>query len=65
MKKSEIKKVTNNELITEYVRTYSLRDVNWILERGTERLSRQCKDLERELIARGILTTEDVNYLNR
>lgn len=65
MKKSEIKKVTNNELITEYVRTYSLRDVNWISGRGTERLSRQCKDLERELIARGILTTEDVNYLNR
>lgn len=65
MKKSEIKKVTNNELIVEYVRTYSLRDVNWLSGRAIKRLSGQCKDLERELIARGILTTEDVIYLNR
>lgn len=65
MKKSEIKKVTNNELIVEYVRTYSLRDVNWLSGRGIKRLSGKCKELERELIARGILTTEDVIYLNR
>lgn len=65
MKKSEIKKVTNNELIVEYVRTYFLRDVNWLSGRGIKRLSEQSKNLERELIARGILTTEDVIYLNR
>ena len=65
MKKSEIKKVTNSGLITEYVRAYSLRDANWIQGRGTERLDKQCKALEKELVARGLLTEEDVDYLNR
>lgn len=65
MNKKEIKKVTNSGLITAYVTAYSLRDANWLQGRGVERLNKQCKVLEAELVARGLLTEEDVEYLNR
>ena len=68
MTKKEIKKAKDNELIVEYVRTYSSLCVNlnspsWE-NRGTKRYTDHCHDLEVELVARGILTEDDVKYLN-
>lgn len=64
MKKSDIKGATNSGLITEYVTLHTLREVNEVLGRGTKQAARQCKELEMELVARGLLTVEDVDYLN-
>ena len=68
MTKQEIKKATNNELIVDYVRTYSSLCVNlnsapWE-NRGTKRYEQHCHDLETEMVTRGILTEEDVQHLN-
>lgn len=67
MTKREIKKATNNELIVEYVRTYSSLSLNlnapWE-NRGTKRYGQHCHNLEAEMVARGILTEDDVKYLN-
>lgn len=64
MKKSEIKSLKDNELIVEYVSTYSHYDTNFVCRRGIERLAKHLKDLEAELISRQILTEEDVKHLN-
>lgn len=64
MKKSEIKFLKDNELIAEYVRTYAHYDTNWVCRRGTEQLAKQLKNLEAELLKRGILTQEDIDRLN-
>lgn len=64
MKKSEIKNLTDRELIVEYVRAYSHYDTNFILRRGIEQLAKQLRNIEAELIKRNILTEDDINYLN-
>ena len=64
MTKKEIKKVPNNELIVDYVRSYSLYEVNYLLDRGRKQVLQHCHDLEAELVARNILTEDDVKHLN-
>ena len=64
MKKSEIKHLPNNALIVEYVRTFACYDTNYVLNRGTKQLGQHLRDLEKELVARNILTQEDVDKLN-
>ena len=64
MKKSEIKNLKDNELITEYVKTYAHYDTNFISRRGTERLGMELRNLESELLKRNILTVEDIQRLN-
>lgn len=64
MTKKEIKNLADNTLIMEYVLTYSHRDSNFVLGRGTEQLSKQAKNFEDELIRRNILTEADVAKLN-
>lgn len=64
MTKKEIKKASNNELIVDYVRSYSFYEVNYLLDRGTKQLLQHCHDLEAELVARKILTEDDVRHLN-
>ena len=64
MKKSEIKKLENNELIREYVFRYSVLSVNINLQMATKMLAKQCADLETELVNRGLLTAHDVEVLN-
>lgn len=65
MKKSEIKNLSNNELIVEYVSIYSLHDTNFILRRGTKQLEKHLKDLEEELVKRNILTESDIEELHK
>lgn len=64
MRKAEIKAAKDNELIVEYVQTYSLLMLNTNLQMGTKRHEKHCQDLETELVKRGLLTEEDVKHLN-
>lgn len=64
MKKTEIPKLKDNELIRSYVQTYGFLMRNMNIGRGEKRLSDQCKALEGELIKRNLLTEEDVRMLD-
>ncbi len=64
MTKKEIKTVSNNELLIEYIKAYSLYDVNTVLRRGTTNVYKHLQDLEEELIKRNIFTQEDIRQLN-
>lgn len=64
MKRADIKNLKNNELIVEYVSTYSLYDTNYVLGRGIKQASKHLKDLEEELVKRCILTEDDIQKLN-
>ena len=65
MKKSEIAKAKDNDLITEYVSSYASLSTNYNLKLGTKRLEQQCIALETELLKRGILTIENIERLNK
>lgn len=64
MTKSEIKKAKDNDLITEYVSSYAILLLNYNLDKGTKQAEKHCRDLEAELLKRGILTEENINTLN-
>lgn len=64
MKISEIKNMKNNELIREYVFKHSMLYVNICLQRSIKRLSKQCIELERELVKRGLLKPRDIELLH-
>lgn len=64
MTKAEIKKAATNKLIVDYVQTYSTMRLNINIGGGTKRNSAHCADLEKELVAHGVLTEEDVKLLN-
>lgn len=65
MKKNEITKSRDNELITEYVLSYAKYAVNQNLGGREKRISAHCADLEKELVKRGILQVQDVERLNK
>lgn len=64
MRKSEIAKAKDNELIVDYVKSYSSLCLNINLKLGEKQLSKHCADLEKELLKRGILTENDIRILN-
>ena len=69
MTKREIPKAKDNELIVDLVNTYANLCVNinspsWE-SRGVKRYSSHCDDLLQEMGKRGLLTKEDVDYLNK
>lgn len=64
MRKSEIKKAADNELIVDYVSSYSSLILNYNLGRGIKQHEKHCHDLEQELLSRGLLTEEDIKHLN-
>ncbi len=64
MTKGEIKKAPNNELIVDYVHAYAIFTENYLHGGGLKRLGQHLQDLETELVARGLLTEEDVKHLN-
>lgn len=65
MRKIDFCKATDNEIIVEYVKSYSSLCLNQNLRLGTKQLSRHCADLEIELLARKILTKDDIEVLNK
>ena len=64
MTRKEIKTATNNELLVDYIRSQSLWGSNELNDRGTKRIAEHCKDLEAELVSRGVLTEHDVEIIN-
>lgn len=65
MRKTEIKKATIGELIIDLVQTYSIAALNQNAGMPTKRANQHLTDLETELIARGILTNQQVETLNK
>ena len=65
MRKTEIARAKDNELIVDYVRSYGLYLRNMNLGLGEKRLANHCADLEKELVKRGILTKENIDALNK
>lgn len=64
MRKTEIPKAKENDLITEYVSSYATLLLNYNLSRGTTQAEKHCRDLEAELLKRGLLTEENIRELN-
>ena len=64
MRKTEIKNAPVNALIVDYVQTQSRLTLSYNLGGGTVRDEKHSKDLEAELVKRGLLTEEDVRRLN-
>lgn len=65
MTKHELKKVEEHELITESINTYARLLVNHYAKMGVKQLEKHWSDCCDEMIKRGIITKEDVDYLNR
>lgn len=63
IKKSEMKKAKDNDLIEDYVDSYAWWLVACNTGRGTTQKEKHCRDLEDELLKRGILTEENVERL--
>lgn len=63
MTKTEIKNATNNKLIMELVNKYAI-----IISKNGARCKTEDKivnDVAKELLNRGLLTEQDIEYLNK
>ena len=60
----EMSSAKDNEIIYEYIRSYSHFAVKLNLGGGIEKLSKHLKSLDSEMLKRGILTKEQIDYLN-
>jgi hypothetical protein len=65
MRKNEIPKAKDNDLITEYINAYATLLLNYNANLGTKQLEQMCKNLEAELLKREILTEENIARLNK
>ena len=63
MRKNEIAKAKDNDLITEYAVSYATMLLNYNLGRGMKQIESHCRDLEEELFKRGLLTEENLKRL--
>lgn len=64
MRKTDIPKLADNDLITEYVSAYASLLMNTNMNMGVKQLEKQCSNLEEELLKRGLLTEENIKRLN-
>lgn len=64
MTKKEMLKAKDSEIIVDYIRSYSLYCSNMVTHRGTVAVDRHLKDLDVEMLRRGILSQEQVDFLN-
>ena len=64
MRKNEISKADNSELIVDYVISFSSLISNYNTNRGIKQLEAHCTDLEKEIVKRGILTEEQIKRIN-
>lgn len=64
IRKNEIAKAKNSELVAEFARSYSAWCTNYMLNRGTKQVQAHCNDVAKELVKRGLLTEEDVKKFN-
>lgn len=64
MTKIEMKTADDSQIIVDYIKSYSLFCTNDCLCRGTKAVSKHLKDLDAEMLKRGILSQDQINYLN-
>lgn len=64
MKKSEIGKAEGNELLVDYINSVVSFHLNYNSGKNTGRILKHCDDLEKEIVARGILTKDDIKRVN-
>lgn len=65
MRKNQIPKSKDNELIFEYVNSYAKLLLNYNQNKGIKQLEKHCADLEKELLNRRLLTEEQIKELNK
>lgn len=58
------KTATDSEIIVDYIWTFAEHMTNLNLGRGTERLMKHLKDLDDQMLKRGILSQEQIDRLN-
>lgn len=63
MRKAEIPKASNGELIVDYILTYSSYCLNVNTGRGEKQLCNHLKDLDSEFLKRNILTQSQIDRL--
>ena len=64
MTKYEMKDARDSEIIVDYIKSYSLFCTNDCLNRGTKAVSKHLQDLDAEMLKRGLLTQEQIDFLN-
>lgn len=64
MKKSEIKRSKDNDLLVDYINSIVIFNLNYNSGRSIKQLEKHCVDLEKEIISRGILTECDIQKVN-
>lgn len=60
MRKNEIKKSKDNELLVDYINSIVMLHLNYNSGRSLNQIEKHCSDLENEIISRCILTEEDI-----
>ena len=65
MTRKELRKATDGDIIVEYVLTAAKHAVNQnSYDRGIARLAQHLRDLDAEMLRRGILSQEQIDRLN-
>lgn len=64
MTAKELKTAQDSEVILDYIRTYANFVCNLNMNRGIKQSGKHLKDLDVEMLRRGILTEEQVKFLN-
>lgn len=64
MTRVEMKTADDSQIIVDYIKSYSLFCTNDCLGRGTKAVCKHLQDLDAEMLKRGILSQDQINYLN-
>ena len=64
MNRREMKTVSDGDLIVEYVKTAAEESSNYVLDRGIKKIQLHRKNLEEEILKRGILTEQQIKRAN-
>ena len=63
MNKREMKTASDGDLIVEYVRACADLASNFVLDRGIIQIQRNIKNMEAEILKRGILTQKQIDRI--
>ena len=64
MTKKELKTAKDNEVIFDYINTFATWYYNYNCGGGIKRTGEHLRDLDDEMLKRGLLTKEQVDMLN-
>jgi hypothetical protein len=64
MTKKELRTAQDNEIIMDYINSYCNYALNMNFGRGTKAIGVHLKDLDGEMLKRGLLTEEQIHKLN-